>query len=244
MTSIDEVYRPPQAPAPRDDRVRIAGAALRWVYAGLGLVGIVTGMLGGVFTASEDAFAGAATFLFFCAAIVGLCWVHQAFKDIPREDRFSPPLNGLSAGSAVRRLFIPFYNLYWGFALHTLLCAAISASLRKRRDDEVEEAASPLLAYCAMGCLIGVRFLVAASEAVSGVLFLASMVLWFVYMSQLDQVRRMVVLAWHAEREGVPPAQAGGTSVLCALCKSTNDGDAVFCTKCGGAVGVVPDVAR
>jgi hypothetical protein len=237
MTSIDDAYRPPRAPAPRSERARIAGAALRWIYAGLGLAGIVVGLLSGMLPESEDALSKVSLLLFVSTTIVGLFWVHRAFGDVPREDRFAPPLNGLSGGTAVRRLFIPLYNVYWGFELHRLLCAALSASLRKRRGDEVEDKAGPLLAYMAMGCVLGARFLAIASEAVSGVLFLTSMVLWFVYMSQLDQVRGMVVLASQTVRDGRSPPQAAAP-LICAQCKSVNEGDAAFCVKCGGAVGI------
>jgi hypothetical protein len=59
------------------------------------------------------------------ARVVALAWLGTAWSTIPDADRLNGRGEHISVRRAVGRLFVPFYNLYWIFAVHLGLCDAL-----------------------------------------------------------------------------------------------------------------------
>ncbi|HEY2516436.1 MAG TPA: hypothetical protein VGI39_36450 [Polyangiaceae bacterium] len=193
MSEFDDLYRAPQATAALA-KGTVPGSPLKWVFAGLVAAGEGAGLLSGFWKPAE----ALAIVLAVGAHLVGLAWLDRAWREVRRGNK-AMILEGMSARTPLRGLFIPFYNLYWGFAVHSRLNGALEASLRQRNLGlEVE----PGWAYAAMAGLVLARLLQGAqSSAPAALTFVLSDVLWFIYMSRFDKLRRMVALADLAEGE-------------------------------------------
>jgi hypothetical protein len=205
MTSIDDLYRPPASPAPVSTRrrARVDAAGYKWTYLGLHIVGFASSWGGTALLSGKDDALWArriGVLLGFSATIVGLSWLRLVWKSFPRgEHRAINQLGDVTADGAVGRLFIPFFNVYWMFAVHNRLCNAISASLSEHK---VPIRADPGLAFAATAALFLARLSVVAREpvitlTVAGI----AVILWFSYMYRCDELRRLMLLAIEAGRE-------------------------------------------
>ena len=66
---------------------------------------------------------------YLLASIVGLLWLHASWKAIPDQFRTTKDGRFITPHDAVVNMLIPFYNLYWIFYMHGVLCDAIDAQL-------------------------------------------------------------------------------------------------------------------
>ena len=195
MNEIDEMYRAPQTPQasalPPD-----GNASLKWYYAGLAGSGIAAVFLGEMFF---TALTGLGWLLVLGATIVGLVWLHDVWRWAQRKRRGSA-IEEISAGWAIGRLFVPFYNLYWIFAVHTCLADALNGELR---ENELHVVSEPGWAYGATACLMLARILLATGVSTPAAFVYAfTAVLWVMYMSRVETFRRMITLAEQAARDG------------------------------------------
>ena len=191
MSEFDDLYRAPRA-ASASAEPAVRGAQLKWVYAGL----VSTGAMAAFLSDLWRPLGVAAILLELGGHIVGLAWLDRAWREV-RRGNAAMIVEGSSPRSPLRGLFIPFHNLYWGFAVHARLNRALEASLRQRNLAGDPE---PGWAYGAMTLMIFTRVLQGSrSDVAADVTFVVADLLWFIYMSRFDDLRRIVVLA---DREG------------------------------------------
>jgi hypothetical protein len=67
--------------------------------------------------------------LLFVDFFVGLAWLHHSWSRLPYEARVTASGRHVEPGSAVARLFIPLYTLYWIFVANVGLSEAIDTRL-------------------------------------------------------------------------------------------------------------------
>jgi hypothetical protein len=182
-------YAPPRAltPAPPAS----AGTWIAWLYAALAAlrVGVMTVYYLGVAPAEYLRFADPIVrVLAFACSITALFWIHAAFGHVNRLllDRGRLPRLGTTPGGAVGRFFVPFYNLYWCFAVHVFLARGLRELGRGRES-------VALLGVGVVGSaaqlLVGV--LATASAVLSFRLGLVIPVIWVVYMILADRACSM-----------------------------------------------------
>jgi hypothetical protein len=167
-----------------------AGAWIKWLYATLaGLrIGVMAVYYLGIAPSEYLRFADPfVRVLAFACSITGLFWIHAAFSDVNRLllERGTLPRLGTTPGGAVGRFFIPFYNLYWCFAVHVFLARGLRELGRER---ESEALLGTGIVGAAAQLLVGV-FASATSAVFSFRLGLVVPVIWFVYMILGDRAR-------------------------------------------------------
>jgi hypothetical protein len=180
-------------PAPAHLTVHQQNLWLKWMYAGGALLLIVANVLAlaGLRLAPVAAFS---RMLSVANVAVGLGWLHGAWSSVPAGDRDFTPLGRVSATSATLRVLIPFYNLYWCFAVHGMLCRALNESLGRRG---FYARVMPAAAFFATVLSGAAR--VASILPVPGlftVVYAGATLLWVAYMAEIDHARRLLVVAW------------------------------------------------
>jgi hypothetical protein len=125
----------------------------------------------------------------FLKGAVGLLWLHEAWSDIPAEERRLTDGNSVTPLGAVGRVFIPLYGFYWTFVTNTSLCAAIDRILLSRGRGRATDASLAQVAAAGqiglvMSAAIPPLAAVGAALVVSG--------FWFFYMYQTDTARGFV----------------------------------------------------
>jgi hypothetical protein len=141
MSVLSDPYAPP-AELPIEARARVRGGWIKWVYLGLHVFLLSSGIFSAVFyfaflvtrdvglhpehRFAIEALAWLSRPVWIATFLLGALWIHAAFTSLPKKDRDVTPL------AAAGRLFIPFYGVYWMFAVQLRLCRALDAA-RKRR---------------------------------------------------------------------------------------------------------------
>jgi hypothetical protein len=64
--------------------------------------------------------------------IVGVTWLEKAWTRVPEPARLTYDKRRVAPATAVSRLFIPLYGLYWMFIANVGLCGAIENHARRR----------------------------------------------------------------------------------------------------------------
>jgi hypothetical protein len=124
--------------------------------------------------------------LAIACTITALLWIHAAFRHVSQRllERGRLPRLGTTPRGAVGRFFVPFYNLYWCFAVHFLLARGLRELGRER---ESEALLGTGMVGSAAQMLVGVF---ASVRAVLGFrLGLVVPVIWVVYMILGDRAR-------------------------------------------------------
>ena len=187
MSEFDDLYRAPRATSV-SEAAPIRGAQLKWVYAGL----VAAGQGAGFLSSLWEPLVVAAFVLVIGGHLVGIAWLDRAWREV-RRGNAAMIVEGKSPRSPLRGLLIPFYNVYWGFAVHSRLNDALEASLRRRN---LEGNPEPGWAYGAMSLMIFARLLQGSRSGVAAsIALVVADLLWFIYMSRFDDLRRVVALA-------------------------------------------------
>jgi hypothetical protein len=176
-------YAPPAASS--TDRPRLAHGYLKHLYlwGTLGSVGLV------VLIAVAQRMGGIAPLCnvgLMAASVAHLVWVHKTWTMMPRFTQ-----EGISPGSAVVRMLIPVYNLWWLFAYNAKVAEGLRRVLSKH--ERSTTSAPHTLAWVApaapLGLLVVVIFLFVIDPKLGlfGLLsLLLAPVLSFVFMARVD----------------------------------------------------------
>jgi hypothetical protein len=185
-------YAPPAALAPSMPASR--GAWIKWVYGALASVRFaITAVffyagLAWPYSAQHSANVVIRVMAVVCS-ILGLVWIHAAFRDVGRLlfERKAQARFEATPGAAVGRFFIPFYNLYWLFAVHVFLAAELGALGQARQSQ-------PILVIGLTGstALLAAGFLGSADSVWAFRVGLATHAIWIVYMFLADRARSTV----------------------------------------------------
>jgi hypothetical protein len=183
-------YAPPTALVPAAPASR--GGWIKWVY---GAVACVRFAITATFfyvgldwplSAQHTANAVVRVLAIVCS-ILGLVWIHAAFRDVNSLllERGVLPRLGATPGAAVGRFFIPLYNLYWLFAVHVSLVVGLRA-LGCRQSEAI-------LAIGMIGsaALVAVGFLSSAEPLIAFRLIFGIHATWLVYMILADRARAL-----------------------------------------------------
>lgn len=185
-------YAPPSAtyspPVPaRGDRLAAwaqpGGTSLKWFFLGNAL--ITFALRAGASLASADV-GSTLLALSLLPAVVGLVlvlvWIYTTWSEIPAAD-----CGDMTAGAAVGKLFIPFYNLYWMFSVSGTLCEVLNRALA--RVDQPSRVNKGLTVFaCIVGFMENVSRIPELASAGAYVSFVAQ-ALWFAHMHQADGAR-------------------------------------------------------
>jgi hypothetical protein len=183
-------YLPPQsreAPRHYDGRpaTRSNDRALTWAYAVLAAIGmVILGATWFVRPALVPALMAIATLFVFGKMIVGVCWLHAAWTGIDPTMR-----SGITPGGAVGRLFIPFYNFYWLFHVHSALCNALN--LMRIERGLAPDAPRGLAFGASMVYLFSRLAFFGGTELVAFVGVVSSAA-WLMYMARYAQARSAI----------------------------------------------------
>lgn len=162
-------------------------AALLVMFAAL-----VVAILGGAIE-NEDLTLGAVAVLvlaLFVRMPLALVWIHQAWASLPFEERYTNSGRAITPGQAIGFLFVPFYNLYWAFAMSMGLCEALDRYAR--RSGSVQRTSS------------GLAVAAGVVQLIPYVNFLLGGVLWTVLAFRLDAVMADIQRASETQRQLVP----------------------------------------
>jgi hypothetical protein len=129
---------------------------------------------------------GIGAWAFGAAVVVGLVWLAKAWGDVPPE-----LVRRMSAGDAVIRLFIPFYGVYWMFAVHVRLCRALDTVLATRGSRR----APGFLAFAAALVEVLAGWGPGWRDQGWGIAAAVAAILWFLYMLRYDAARRIASAA-------------------------------------------------
>jgi hypothetical protein len=107
----------------------------------------------------------------------------------------------ITPAGAVGRLFVPFYNLYWSFAVNTILCDHIDRVLAQK----LRRVRTPKnLAIVAAAVSLAPVFMTVVNRGTPYAFYatLAACGLWLVYMFACDRARREfaeIVAKWPSD---------------------------------------------
>jgi hypothetical protein len=177
-------YAPPQAALASARTTNRAW--LKWLYAsiaGARLAAAVPLYSGLIRTARYVAVAdGLTRLLGLAGGIAWLVWLHAAFSDVRDQLTACKKPIETTPGSAVGRYFIPFYNLYWAFAVHIRLVRALRSLGRGRR-------ALSIVVIAALTTAVFIVFAVYKAGPWPFFVSLATPVPWTAYMVLVDDAR-------------------------------------------------------
>ena len=189
-TSVDAVgfetmrlaYRPAQ------------GMATKWMYLGVSLAQFLVGL--GTLADStklQTAFVLVQLPVALVSMVLICIWIHTAWSDIPADER-----GDITPGGAVGKLFIPFYNIYWIFAISTSLCGVLNSKL-------VRIGSQPLApkGLAVLGCIVHLLTSAANIGGLEGAgpfIAVISYGLWFAYMLECDKARTILARNTYEER--------------------------------------------
>jgi hypothetical protein len=129
------------------------------------------------------------------ARLLGGFWVYYAWSGVPAIMR-----GNITPAGAVGRLFVPFYNLYWSFAVNTLLCDHIDRVLAQKLR-RIRTPKSLAIVAAAVN-LTPVLITVMKQSQYAFYATLAACGLWLAYMFACDRARREfaeIVATWPAD---------------------------------------------
>lgn len=179
-------------------RVVSVGLRMKWAYLALALAWPIAFA---VELAPDARLAVVGSSIAACE-LLRFAWIAVAWSSVPESDRHYTLFGKVSSFSAVARLFIPLYGVYWAFILHPMLCRAINDSLTRRN---MPTRASPFAAIVAT-VVGGILIVVSRTSTIPSaplLVWCAYAALWFFYMEQLDRARRIMLLSWGVEREEI-----------------------------------------
>ena len=159
----------PSAPAEATDLAQVA-AYLLWAAVASLAIEVATLGATGLFTAVGFLLA-------ISGGIVQVLWLHRAWGTVPAEYRSFTP------GQAVGLLFVPVFNVYWGFRAYPGLCATYDRILRDRgRQADVTTSEYTLaVAYCITVFIPVVNIF--------------AIILLAIWLAQANRQRRLVIKA-------------------------------------------------
>jgi hypothetical protein len=128
-------------------------------------------------------------------------WIYYAWSGIPRELR-----RGVTPGGAVLGLIVPFFSIYWIFAVNVRLCSCVDALLTSI--DDRRRAPMTLAIVATVVYFVPIAMMLAEASRYAFVVLIADHVLWFVYMLQCDELRRAVI-AVHSQPQ---PSEAAAST--------------------------------
>lgn len=116
------------------------GTSLRWFILGslvaAGFCGVAGSVLAGVADSPDDTLATLGGLLMMgifpaltAYFVLVLVWIAKSWGMLPPMARMNQAGRVITPGQAVGFLFIPFYNLYWYFAVSMGLCEALNRQL-------------------------------------------------------------------------------------------------------------------
>jgi hypothetical protein len=174
---------------------RVPGENLRWAYAGLSALNAALFLaLRFPLTFGIDGARQATlvtlvdNYLRWGFVVIALSWLYAAWSGIPHA---AQQRQDVTAGNAVAKLFIPFYNLYWIFAVNLRLCNAIDGLLIENGDERRTPAGLSVLAIIVY--YVPTLMLLSSFKEYAFVAAIADNVLWTVYLFQMDELRRAAV---------------------------------------------------
>jgi hypothetical protein len=128
-------------------------------------------------------------------------WIYYAWSGIPRELR-----RGVTPGGAIVGLIVPFFSIYWIFAVNVRLCNCVD-SLLSRIDDR-RRAPKTLAIVATVIYFVPLAMMLAEASRYTFLVLIAEHVLWFVYMLQCDELRRAVIAVGSQPRPSDAAASA------------------------------------
>ena len=171
------------------------GMGTKWMYLGVSLAQFVVSLGAGLTDDSKlkALFALVQLPLALTSLVLIGMWIYTAWSDIPADER-----GDITPGSAVGKLFIPFYNVYWIFAISTSLCDALNFKL-------VRIGSQPLApkGLAVLGCifhLLTSTTNIPGLEAAGSFIAVISYGLWFAYMFECDKARTILARNTYEER--------------------------------------------
>jgi hypothetical protein len=112
---------------------------VHWFVAGSFAATILCSIIGGAIGAAAEGSEVGATIsglfsvltipLLLTYVVTALVWLYKSWEMVPHQLRVTGNGNPVTPGKAVGALFIPFYNLYWYFAVSAGLCNALNRAL-------------------------------------------------------------------------------------------------------------------
>lgn len=199
---IPPAYNPYLAPqsapyhrAPSYEMHRMAGGEwVKWLYLALAvagfavpaLLGVVIGLTGGTTAPLLPLAKFLAGALALAKLLVACVWIHLVWEALPAEVR-----GDVTPAGAIGRFFIPFYNLYWAFAMQSSLCNAYDLLLvQSGRRPAMPRTLAVLAPMMQLAAQVATVIATAAKEAMLGVaVVFGASVLWTFYMFFVDRVR-------------------------------------------------------
>jgi hypothetical protein len=149
--------------------------------------------------------AGFTTALGAAHYLIVLSWVFLAWKGVPASHRGT-----MTPWRAVLTFFIPFYNLYWAFAMNVALCNTLDGILVSAGSERRAPRTLAIVASAMWVSFLGIDRVLAAVHEVNAVNAMLSLAmgpvtpsLWFAYMLLCDRAREAVA------RLGADPAALG-----------------------------------
>jgi hypothetical protein len=186
---------------------RAPGERVKWIYAAmaganaLALLSIASGM-GTAAGIQQELITLVDGPLRWALLVLAPVWIYYAWSGIPPEDR-----RGTTPGSAVVGLFIPFYSIFWIFAVNVRLCAAIDALLARSGDRRRAPAALAIVATVLY--FVPVVMLLTSAGQYAYLALIADHALWVAYMLVCDDLRRAVLGVGPAPPPVETPAPTG-----------------------------------
>ena len=204
MASDQNPYAPPspdRSSTPASDRPQAAapGEWVKWAYGAAAAVNAVSFVLIFLGLTRESGLQDSLIAfvdgpLRWGILALGMVWVYSAWSGLPAMFR-----RGVTPGSALVRLVIPIYSLYWLFGVNIELCRGLDTVLARNDDDR----RAPL--GLAMGAtvlhLLPIAMLLTQAKTYAFGATIASNLLWFVYMLRCDPLRRAALRVLHDEDE-------------------------------------------
>jgi len=128
------------------------------------------------------------------AQLLGLFWLSLQWKIVAPAYRV---VGGVyrSAGTVVGYHFVPFYNVYWLFAVQRALCTGLDAGLDAAGYPRTAPRTLAIVAPVAqLGCALAMRLM--PNSPLFLVPAIVQSVLWLLYMVYLERTSREVARLW------------------------------------------------
>lgn len=187
-------YAAPTGPAGPAYRAKGHGPVVKWLYLVCYLMMFAMPVLGillataGSATGDDDAagvfggigilFIGVAYLFLFVMYAMAMTWVYKSWDMIPDPYRFTRSGRKISPAAAFGYLFIPFYNLYWIFAMTQGYCDAL--------DYLLSHYGSTRRAPRGLAIAAGIV------QVIPYMNFLFAPILWFIFMVVTDSAKKEV----------------------------------------------------
>jgi hypothetical protein len=174
--------------------VRVPGESIKWFYAAdsavmfaIVIVLFFRNYIGLTPSAAQTLAMVADKPLHWALIAIALTWVHESWRGV------ADVAGDMTPGKAVGHLFIPFYNVYWMFAVNSRLCDALDQVLAEAGD---RRRGPRDWAAIAAGLQLGINvFQFGPLKSYYWAAAVISHVAWIAYMLSCDPIRRA---AWEA----------------------------------------------